>query len=365
MGMRKPQCVVISLGICLLLTASLWFWLSAPTRSGPESGALEQVGVGSDLVESCKKSRVQILVYGLSVFDFQNRDRGPVRALFPNVMGHTMGLWYGSSSMGTFDWFPLEKDPEGNPLYIDNGTVEVEGAAAGQSLVVATSSLPPTWLPANAQSARGADWILPAGTIGSFNTFNVAGVKSVTKLLLRSGTVETCGLVHPPGEYEKVCRVRPSSTTVVPRAASEYMVLKFDVPCGTTEIQISTKNSEREVRKTSVNPTRPGSVVNGDDAYKFVFDLQIVNLAPLGEREVRTKHINELKPFFSGSIRDWEIVAPDCNRTGSSWECDENCESLNQPSCLSYYVNNYPKWFPLKPLASGANRPMCPFVQFP
>lgn len=100
--MSKRAAVLIwVLGISALIIYAN-FLLSRPPQAelsgGPEATPRpEDLTIkGAEAVG--EKALVQVLIYGLAVFDFSEKDQGSGRVLFPEAEHHTMGIWHGEYS---------------------------------------------------------------------------------------------------------------------------------------------------------------------------------------------------------------------------------------------------------------------------
>jgi hypothetical protein len=165
---------------------------------------------------------VQVLIQGLSVFDF---DGNPARVLFP-ASRHNVGIWQGTGSGTAFHWTDIDKyEPGGDEIVLSNAEIYFEGAH--ERVLSAMPGNPSVaGLPKNQEDARKISWIIPAEGLGDFTRLNPLAAGS--QLMLKAGNLETCGLVHPPYELGKICRVRMGGSNLI-RAAAEYVVFRFTV----------------------------------------------------------------------------------------------------------------------------------------
>lgn len=307
---------------------------------------------------SKKPALVQVLIYGLAVFDLSELDEGYGRVLFPVVTDssmkekHYVRLWYGRSvSSAANEWVELKE--AGGTVYIRDASIEI-GGSEKQPFHLTPLELPRDGMPDQPGKATSSNWMIHASSMGQFKSFNPRAQS--TELLLESGGLETCGLVHPPKYIDKVCRVKFGNSPS--RAASEYMVLRFTVPYGTDSVRIITKKEDEKY--FDVRPIPPASSYFDD--YSAVFDIRISNLGMESPRYPETDHIEGLKPFFMGAVTPWKVAVPGCVLEDDLWNCDANCKVGYQPKCILYFSEYYPDWFPG---AGGNNRPMCPFIEFP
>ena len=309
---------------------------------------------------------VQILIYGLSVFELPEAGENQVVVHFPYVMGHKIELARGrktSADPKKHEWAGFEGNAM--PRDVSGKGIRFEGGAGGITVWQEPGDHG-DWerYPRDAKDAADSRWMVRAKDLEQ-NPQNLRFRDNVASstAILDFGRLETCGLIHEPEAGVEVCRVRetrPHGTT----GASEYMVVRHVIAAGET-LKIHLTNEDPIVAEpvSLVNCSkyaRDGCVEFGEKDYKSVIDIAIRNTpSNVSKRGMETDHMNILRDtFFTGfSGSSWELVSPDCDKTNKVWGCPRCAESV-QPKCWGYFLR-YRESF------SGFQQSVCPFVGFP
>ena len=290
---------------------------------------------------------VQILIYGLSAFDLSryNPPLKMVTVYMPQLKTpypeHTVKIYQGQQPGGAKpQWVELHP-PTGHSLKnisfpaLDGG-IEIHDDQA-------VSGHPST----DPEDGSGVKWLLGYHDLEaqkSLPDFSLADVR----LYLTGGTLETCGLVHDNDTLTSVCAVE-AGNLANPRAASEYMVVRQEVPLATTELVLDLGNN----KSLKVKPMTSTSVHWRGTNYSKVFNVMIVNLHSTNQRLMQTDHLMYLKGFFHtpDPVKNWYISSP------ATPGCKDPLTSL-QPSCWIYFSE-------FKDFPSGPQHEICPLVGYP
>lgn len=305
---------------------------------------------------------VQVLIYGLAIFDFRTGmapDMKSARVIFPFAPGHRVQVARGEEfAEGKYDWYTVAGDEESG-IKINNTNISFDDAPEGKLNAIADSG-ELEGLPKNNEVARDIRWIMPVSALDSHRNLIPGSVQAT--LTLDSGTVETCGLVHPPVVFEAVCSIKSDYSDRI-RAASEYVVYRFTVPkeLHTIGIVFERAGQQQRVAVTAAISNNEELEIGGK-IYPKIFEVVVRNMMDSGDRLMETDHAKYFKPLFLDSSGSWNMKAPDCKKVNGRLECDlDKCISGRQPLCLLDFVKRYESWF----VPAAGNRPMCPFVEYP
>jgi hypothetical protein len=304
------------------------------------------------------KALVQVLIYGLAVFDF-DRDRSgdlaQVSVHFPTVSMHTKQIGQGILSDDGFVWDFIDTDFSNKTLRL-NLAGDLEEA-------VGLGTFDPDGFPRDQAEARDVRWMLEGRDVGGDVNFDSS--KASSRLLLHSGTLETCALVHDP-TGDEVCRVRnENGSERFKRSVSEYMVLRLAVDRRDGVKVLRDPGGELVINEIDIEDCEhdPKECVEWKaDLYRFIYDIVVRNVPDnlSGNRVMKSVHGNVLRDFFPvNDFTDWEVISPDCELDPNTleWECT-TCKVLVQPKCWSHFLRYFPQ-------SSGLNASVCPFVGYP
>lgn len=333
-----------------------------PTVDGSPSAADGQTTEAGDARAAelvTDKALVQVLFYGLMVFDTEkvSADSPELGVYLRRIPSHRALLSVGISNHQGHTWKTLENLRGVKTLSFNlAGDLRVDPSDDLGNYPGKNDASDPGWMLSVAQLERAARGPNRA--------------QLTPRVLFRSGTLETCGLVH---EREGgICRIRSGGLGTHPtvvRSMAEYMVVRQEV-----ELDHPLK-ADLDGRSIEITPTElsgctaenPTACVRwGDKLYGKVFDVAIRNLPDPkpgdGQRTMSTNHAQRLKGIFPGAANSWKMVSPDCDADGHC-KC---ADSTLQPSCFEYFsqfteVGNWKK----TEMMSGTDRPICPLVSYP
>ncbi len=311
-----------------------------------------------------KPGLVQVLIYGLAVFDLNKyppvNELSDARVLFAKAHKHELKIWSGKEKYGQ-NIFYLDRvnyeffsDVSG----MDNVTITFP-EAMGLGMTAVAGDFPIDEFPdEEGESPRDVRWMLRAINMDAFRSLKGGNLQAILKM--DKGKIETCGLVHPPDDFQKACAVSTDEMSKA-RAAAEYMIYRFEVDSRVDKLAmlITRANGSDTIY---FEPTWEETGSAGGMPYSRIFDLVIANLGPKAPRGVKSDHAKHLKSLFVEPLGAWEMRVPDCKYKGEKWECGRaSCKAGIQPPCLDYFARRYGDW----EAAAGNNRPICPMVEYP
>lgn len=318
---------------------------------------------------------IQIMIHGLSVFDFSKPDQ--LTVYFPKADGHIMAIDEGRMDGNGLSWHNLVPDFSGRRIEL----------SLGNDIGKLPSSDPPEKrIPASKRDARDARWILRASEFEENPTFVRENADAT--LFTQGGTLETCSLIIDP-DFRDACRVRNLMLEQrFYRVGSESMVIRHSIFVdgkGNADGPIFRLSDQHdtggfrditpfyEIERITLSDCSEDQLQFcarwGTKFFRYVYDLRVRNTPPPtferpapGERQMRSFHGHHVKALFFDSIRNWDVISPDCRQAGGDWIC-ENCVD-RQPLCWDYF-SQYSESDSTGSVPSYEDASACPLVGYP
>lgn len=341
---------------------------SEKTTTAPEATSTDQPQ-GAQASNLTDKALVQVLIYGLSTLRVEKDQDGTITAitaitaLLPPAIDHVMAL--DRVDPGSKKWKRVEMNDQSTTLRLDDSTIR---------LLVGGN---PICSPQPCLSERRG--MFPLGDYPSQNSDDGADVRwmvnykddleesgavkpgaGTTRMVFDAGTLETCGLVHPPRDFGPVCRVSiPGNNIPFVQSASEYMVVRHTIPKD-SKLQVIVIDAQG-TQTVTIKPSDAGPVIWNGATYDQVYDIALRNtLESPTYRPMVSDHGNLLRAHFDPvTTNSWAATSPDCNDDDGDgkWICT-TCQTCSQPPCWDYFRRLFPQ-------PGGSDRPICPLVGYP
>lgn len=325
--------------------------------------------MGSAISRECgwgmEPTLVQVLIYGLALFEIAKEGDYTNSLVFqlPQAEHHSMKLEVGVAGLKEDQtptaqscpaWWHVKTDDLGQELRFEGETIRFDAAAGGVDILRASRK---GQLPVTLDEAAAVDWVLSVGELER-TLSSPAQRPDSTYVEFKHGTLETCALTFGPepdvDEY-KVCKiVAPLANPAIKRAASEIMVIRWEVPPGEEAIRVFIGG-----QRVTVCPMCLGDIKWSERKFDRLFNIAIGNVGGY-DREMATGHANDIRSLFPGGKENWYLKGSDCsaNQAGD-WSCP-SCVSTMQPACWNDYFRAFKR-----PPPNGPQRAICPLLRYP
>lgn len=367
---------------CLFLVAIMTLFgcrSEAPPETGSEETPASQSTAasaeprGSQANNRTGDALVQVLIYGLSTLQVEKDQAGTITAitaLLPPATDHGQRLSRGRYLNRVHSYEPIAKADDKTDIKLDAATIRLlvndqpicspQPCLSEQRGMFTLGDYPKRDDTMKIDQGADVRWLINYDEIEDASLRKIDPSKATTIMAFAAGTLETCALVFPPGDFDSVCRVRMSQAKSFVQSASEYMVIRHPIPANASlKLEI-----DRGVQKQYVTIPATGgdSVTWNGTTYTKVFDISLANITPTGSRDMNSDHAEmHLKTFFPKAANPWNLDTPDCKPSTTqpgTLDCGD-CKTGRQPMCWDY----------IKKLvgesAGGSDRPICPLVGYP